>query len=143
MADEEVPDRDDVPSTLQRSEPKAQRTYVKAKDSAYETRDDATYANRVAWSAVKHSYAKVGDHWEAKEERGPSDAQAARSGEEARDSDEPTGGGVDENASKAELYEQAREQDVPGRSKMSKDELVDALEAESRRATRRARDSDD
>lgn len=32
-----------------------------------------------------------------------------------------------EKLSKAELYERAQEADVPGRSDMSKDELVDAL----------------
>jgi hypothetical protein len=32
---------------------------------------------------------------------------------------------------KEELYEQAKERDIPGRSTMTKDELIDALEDES------------
>ena len=37
------------------------------------------------------------------------------------------GGGGLEDLSKDELYEKATDAEVPGRSKMSKDELVDAL----------------
>lgn len=33
--------------------------------------------------------------------------------------------------SRTELYEQAREADIPGRSKMSRQELVEALAAEA------------
>jgi hypothetical protein len=36
-----------------------------------------------------------------------------------------------EELPKEELYEQAKERDVPGRSTMTKDELIDALEDES------------
>lgn len=34
-----------------------------------------TNANRVAYSALKHTHEKVGDHWEPKEQNGPSDTQ--------------------------------------------------------------------
>ena len=76
MARGEKVKRSELPSTLQRSGSKAQRTFAKAHDSAEESYGDEQRANRVAWSAVKHSYEKVGDHWEAKDHRGPSDAQA-------------------------------------------------------------------
>ncbi|MBW3604648.1 MAG: ChaB family protein [Actinobacteria bacterium] len=33
-------------------------------------------AHRTAWSAVKHQFEKVGDHWEPKDEWGPSDERA-------------------------------------------------------------------
>ena len=39
-----------------------------------------------------------------------------------------------EKLSKTELYERAQEADVPGRSDMSKDELVDALSAGKKKA---------
>ncbi len=39
-----------------------------------------------------------------------------------------------EKLSKSELYERAQEADVPGRSEMSKDELVDALSASEKKA---------
>ena len=128
--------RDELPSTLARSDAKAQRTYAKAHDSAAETYDgDEERANRVAFSALKHTHEKVGDHWEPKEHKGPSDAQA----EGGADTDRPTAGGVDANASKKHLMELARRLDVAGRSKMSKPELVEALKKANDKATREAR----
>ena len=69
----------ELPSTLQRSPKKAQRTFAKAHDSAADEYGDEKRANQVAWAAVKHSFEKVGDHWEKKDggKKGPSDAQAA------------------------------------------------------------------
>ena len=132
-----TPKDDDLPSTLQRSDEKAQDTYAEARDSALDTYDgDGQAAARVAWSAVKHTHEKVGDHWEPKEENGPSDEQSAHGD---RDTDLGTAGGVDENASKAHLYERAQELDVEGRSTMTKDELVEALEKANDKATRDAR----
>jgi cation transport regulator ChaB len=119
--------KEDLPGTLKRSPTKAQRTYAKALDSAHEQYDDESRAHRVAFSAVKHSFEKTGDHWEPKETKGPSDPQAAKSGAAARNSRTPTGGGKQVGATKKELLEQARELDVPGRSKMSKDQLTRAV----------------
>jgi cation transport regulator ChaB len=127
--------QDEIPSTLQRSDDKAQRTFAKAHDSAEESYGDEQRANRVAWAAVKHSYEKVGDHWEAKDAKGPSDAQAAG----GAGTDRETKGGVDANASKKHLMEVARRLDVPGRSRMGKDELVDAIQKANDRETARAR----
>jgi hypothetical protein len=127
-----------LPSTLKRSPKKVQRTYEKTLKSAEETYDSAERANRTAWSAVKHVAEKVGDHWELKDEPGPSDAQAARSGKAARRA-RPTAGGVDASKTKAELYEQAKDMDIDGRSSMSKDELVEAIRKANDRATRKAR----
>src|SRR3712207_2562678 len=68
--------QDEIPSTLQRSDGKAQRTFAKAHDSAMDSYDDEQRANQVAWAAVKHTHEKIGDHWEPKDHKGPSDAQA-------------------------------------------------------------------
>lgn len=97
-----MPARDeDLPDTLKRSPKKAQRTYTKALDSAHETyRGNEARAHRAALAAVKHSFKKVGDHWEPKDEKGPSDPQAARSGRKARTSHAPTAGGKDVGAAK-------------------------------------------
>jgi cation transport regulator ChaB len=120
--------KEDLPGTLKRSPRKAQRTYAKTLDSAHEQYEgNEERAHRVAFSAVKHSFQKKGDHWEPKKEKGPSDPQAAKSGAAARSSRTPTGGGKAVGTTKSELLEQARTLDVPGRSKMSKDELVRAV----------------
>jgi hypothetical protein len=139
-----VPAREDIPSTVLRSDEKAVRTYGKTLDSARETYDgDGERARRTAFAALKHTHEKVGDHWEPKEHYGPSDPQAekdTRSG--SAESDRPTAGGVDANASKKHLMDLARELDVHGRSTMTKDELVDALQKASRRETAKARRRD-
>ncbi|MGY1887158.1 ChaB family protein [Blastococcus sp. SYSU DS0753] len=127
----------ELPSTLRRSDKKAQRTFTKAYDSAVDEYDDEERANRVAWAAVKHSYEKVGDHWEKKEggKKGPSDAQAAG----GRGTGKQTKGGVDANATKEHLQELAKKLDISGRSKMKKQELVDAIQKANDKKTAQAR----
>ncbi|TQJ39777.1 ChaB protein [Arthrobacter sp. SLBN-112] len=128
--------KEELPSTLRRSEQKAQDTFAKTYDSALESYDqDEQRAARAAYASLKHSYEKVGDHWEPKEKRGPSDKRA----EQGLRSSEPTAGGVDANASKDHLYKLARDLDVKGRSKMDKDELVKAIQKANDAATRKAR----
>ena len=120
--------KEDLPGTLKRSPVKAQRTYAETLDSAEEQYDSEARAHQTAWSAVKHSFEKVGDHWEAKDEKGPSDPQSEQSGAAARDHPKPTHGGVDvEGNTRDELYERAKRAGVRGRSRMSKADLADAL----------------
>ena len=127
--------KEELPSTLARSPKKAQRTFAKTHDAAMDEYGDEERAHRVAYAAVKHSFEKVGDHWEAKDEKGPSDAQA----EGGKDTDRPTAGGVDANATRAHLYDIAKRLDVEGRSSMSKAELVEAIGKANDRASARAR----
>ena len=127
--------KSEIPSTLQRSPEKAQRTFAKAHDSAADEYGDERRANQVAWAAVKHSFEKVGDHWEKKGRKGPSDAQA----EGGRNTNRPTKGGVDANASKSHLMDVAKKLDISGRSTMNKDELVDAIQKANDRKTSKAR----
>ena len=120
--------KEDLPSTLKRSPEKVQNTYAETLDSAEETYDSEERAHRAAWSSVKHVAEKRGDHWELKDEPGPSDAQAAQSGRQARERPKPTAGGVDEfGNTKQELYERARKLDIRGRSRMDKGELARAI----------------
>jgi cation transport regulator ChaB len=131
-----VPAREDLPSTLKRSPKKAQDTYLKTLESAEQSYGEGERAHRTALAALKHSFEKVGDHWEPKAKKGPSDTQAARRGARARRGDD-TAGGVDANASKQHLYDVAKRLDVKGRSNMSKSELVDAIQkANNRESTR-------
>lgn len=132
-------DEEDLPSTLQRSSRKVQDTYAKTLESAEEQYGSEERAHRTAWAAVKHVAEKKGDHWEEKESYGPSDPQAARGGAAARDGSAETHGGIDASKTKEELLSDARTAEIEGRSTMTKDELVDALERHSRRATARAR----
>ena len=129
-----MPGRESMPSTLDRSPEEAQRTWIEAHDSAVETYGEG--AHRTAFAALKHSFEKVGDHWEPKQQRGPSDKQAAR-GADSRSGD--TAGGVDANASKEHLYELAKKLDVKGRSSMTKKELVNAVERANDKKTAKAR----
>jgi cation transport regulator ChaB len=120
--------RDELPGTLKRSPKKAQETWAKTHDSAVQTYGEGERAHRTAFSSLKHSFQKVGDHWEPKREKGPSDPQAAKSGAEARRGAAETYGGVDVlGSSRAELYERARALEVKGRSKMTKAELGKAI----------------
>jgi hypothetical protein len=127
----------ELPDTLKRSDAKAQRTFAKAHDAAVREYGEGQRAHRVAYGALKHTHEKVGDHWEPKDKgaKGPSDEQS----EGGRDTSRPSAGGVDTNASKEHLYDLARRMDVPGRSRMSKGELVQALQKANDRATARAR----
>jgi cation transport regulator ChaB len=138
-----MPVRDEeLPSTIKRSPAKVRRTYEETLDASHEEyKGDEARAHRVAWAAVKHIAEKKGDHWELKDEPGPSDEQAARGGRFARERPTETHGGVDANKTKRELYEDAQKAGIEGRSEMTKDELVEALERDSRRETDRARRS--
>src|SRR5215210_551313 len=132
------PNPSELPSTLQRSKRKAQKTFAKTYDAAIDQYDgDERRAHQVAFASLKHSHEKVGDHWEPKEEYGPSDARAEERGP---DSDTSTAGGVDANASKKHLYELATRMQIKGRSSMTKAQLVEALQrANSRESARSLR----
>jgi cation transport regulator ChaB len=118
--------KSELPDTLKRSPAKAQRTFAKAHDQAAEQYGEGERAHRVAYSAVKHSFEKVGDHWEPKDHKGPSDPRAKNP--RARENKGKSYGGVDvEGHSKKELYERAAKLDINGRSRMSKGELAEAI----------------
>jgi len=125
--------QDEIPATLQRSDAQAQRTFAHAYDAAIEQYDgDEEAAHRVAFAALKRTHEKVGDSWRPKEEPGPSDRRA----EEGYGSTAPTADGVDANATKQHLVDLARELDIRGRSRMTKAELVEAIDAENKRLSR-------
>ncbi|MEU0742816.1 ChaB family protein [Streptomyces sp. NPDC006134] len=132
-----MPGREELPSTLERSPEEAQRTWIKAHDSAVAEYGEGERAHRVAYGALKHTYEKVGDHWERKEggRKGPSDPRSAR----PRRQGGRSGEGVDEQASKEHLYDIARRLGIEGRSRMSKAELLDAVRKANRSQTRAAR----
>ena len=129
--------KDELPSTLKRSGSKAQRTFAKAHDSAAEEYGEGERAHRVAYSALKHSFEKVGDHWEKKAggKKGPSDAQAAG----GRTTNRKTAGGVDANATKGHLLAVAKKLSISGRSTMKKKQLVEAIQKANNKKTASAR----
>lgn len=126
-----------VPSTIERSSAKAQRTWRKAYESALDEYGEGGRARRVAFAALKHSFEKVGDHWEPKDEKGPSESEPARRGSKSRN----THGGVDVTASTTHLREIAKELDIRGRTTMSRGQLIEAIERANRRKTAQARRS--
>jgi cation transport regulator ChaB len=137
-----MPGKKELPSTLERSPAKAQRTWIEAHDSAVEEYGEGERAHRTAYSALKHTFEKVGDRWEPKEGKGPSDKQAAESGGPARDGGK-TAAGVDTNASKSHLAEIAKRLEIAGRSRMTKDELVEAIQKANAKETRASRSRKD
>ena len=123
-----MPAREEMPDTIKRSPAKAQRTWAKTHDSAVEQYGEGERAHRTAFAALKHSYEKVDDHWEPKDEKGPSDPRSKQSTRAKRQGRGETFGGVDyEGHTKEELYERAKELDISGRSSMSKKELARAI----------------
>ncbi|MDY6869486.1 MAG: ChaB family protein [Actinomycetota bacterium] len=124
----------ELPSTLKKSDAKAQRTFAKAHDSAADEYGAGERAHRVAYSALKHSYEKVGDHWEPKDEKGPSDKRSKSGGPNAKGE---SAEGVNANASKKHLVDVARRLDISGRSTMTRDELVSAIKKANRRESAR------
>jgi cation transport regulator ChaB len=134
-----MPAREEMPSTLRRSPKKAQETWAKTHDSAVDSYGEGERAHRTAFSSLKHSFEKVGDRWEPKAKKGPSDAQAKKSGPPARRSSGRTAGGVNAEASKQHLYEVAKRLDIKGRSTMTKDELAAAIGKANNRKSAQAR----
>jgi cation transport regulator ChaB len=126
-----MPASEDMPSTIRRSDKRAQEIFVKTHDSAVEIYGEGERAHRTAYAALKHEYRKSGDRWVPKGHRGPSDPQAAGN----RDTHRMTAGGYDvgPRATVTELREEARELNIPGRSKMSKDELKRAITSKAGR----------
>jgi hypothetical protein len=122
------PKREELPETLKRSPAKAQRTFAKTHDAAVEQYGEGERAHRTAYASLKHSFEKVGDRWEPKDEKGPSDPRSKLSTREKRQGKGETYGGVDaEGNTKRELYERAKKLDISGRSRMSKRELAKAI----------------
>ena len=121
--------KEDLPGTIRRSPKKVQDTYAETLDSAYEQYDgDEERAHRTAFASVKHIAEKIGDHWELKDEWGPSDPQSKQSTRAKRERPRKTFGGVDvEGNTKDELYERAKKLGVEGRSDMTKEQLAEAI----------------
>jgi cation transport regulator ChaB len=130
--------KEELPSTLQRSPAKAQRTWAEAHDSAVKTYGEGERAHRTAYSALKHSFEKRGDRWVPKDSKGPSDPQAKKGTPAARTRPSRTYGGVDvEGNSKQELMERAKKLEIRGRSRMTKSELAGAIASRQRQQDRK------
>jgi hypothetical protein len=134
--------RDDVPSTVARSDDKAVRTYKKTLESAEESYGDGERAHRTAYASLKHTHEKVGDHWEPKEHKGPSDPQAAQGAPRSLEQPKGTAQGVDANASQPHLRDVARRLGIADPQRLDRADLVRAIEKANERATRRSRDTD-
>ena len=118
-------DKPNIPSTLEKSADKIQRTYEETLESAEDQYDgDEARAHRTAWASVKNVAEKRGDHWELKDETGPSDSRSKKSTAEKREGKGETFGGVDvEGNTRDELVERAKKAGVTGYSDMNKAEL--------------------
>jgi ChaB len=125
-----MPADEALPGTLKRSPAKAQETWLKTHDSAVDQYGDGEQAHRTAFKQLKRSWEKVDDHWERKDEPGPSDPRSLHRGPAARAGRGEALGGVDYfGHTKDELYERAKNLRIRGRSSMSKIELARAIAA--------------
>ena len=124
--DKKSPGREEMPSTLERSEKHAQDVWVATHDSAIETYGEGEAAHRVAFASLKHSYEKEGDKWVPKDEKGPSDPQAARGPSTRKKSTDPdraptAGGKVAKTAGEArEKAKEAKREDAAARRERAK-----------------------
>ena len=119
---------EEMPGTIKRSPRKAQRTWAKAHDGAVETYGEGERAHRTAYSALKHSFEKTGDRWEPKEQKGPSDPQAAKSAPDSVGGESETFGGVDLHGNtRADLIDRAKKLGISGTSRMNKKDLARAI----------------
>jgi len=131
-----------MPRTLRKSPAKARRTYAETLESAEKTYGgNEERAHRAAFASLKHSFEKVGDHWEPKKggRKGPSDERARSGGRSSRGR---SAGGVDvEGHTRDELLARAKKLGITGRSRMTKMELGQAIakrEGSRARSTARA-----
>src|SRR5436190_15959815 len=120
--------RSQLPGTLKRSGPKAQRTFAKAHDAAAEQYGEGERAHRTAMASLKRTHEKRGGRWVQKDRPGPSDPRSKKTTAQKPRGEGETFGGVDvEQNTKQELYARARRLGGEGRSKMSKRELASAI----------------
>jgi ChaB/Rho termination factor, N-terminal domain len=118
-----MPGRQELPTTLRRSDAKAQRTWIAAHDNAVTQYGEGARAHQTAWAALERTHAKVGDRWEPKSSSGPSNPPGR-----GRNGGRKTYGGVDyEGSTRSDLYERARVLGIPGRSRMNKSQLALAI----------------
>lgn len=98
-----------LPRTLARSPDKAQRTFAETLKHAEAEYGPGERAGRTAYASLKHGFERVGDHWEAKNRKGPSDPRSELSTRDKRRGKGETFGGVDEKGhTRQELYERAK-----------------------------------
>ncbi len=134
------PDAGEMPSTVARSDKKAQRTWQETHDSAVEEYGEGERAHRTAFAALKHTYEKRGDHWVPKKEKGASDPRSEQPTEKARAGVGKTFGGIDYYGhTKKEFEQRAKELGITGYSRMRKQELVEAIERKERNEEARRR----
>lgn len=123
-----MPGRKEMPRTIRRSPARAQATWEKAHDSAVKTYGEGAASHRVAYAALKHGFEKVGDHWEPKARKGPSDPRAAKPTAAAIRGEGETFGGVDYlGHTREELIARAKEVGVASASRLKKRDLARAI----------------
>jgi ChaB protein len=123
-----MPAEKEMPRTLRRSTGRAQRTWAKTHDNAVKQYGEGERAHRTAFASLKHSFEKVGDRWEPKKRRGPSDPRARQPAAKARRGVGETFGGLDYYGHTAEeLARRARRLGVRGTTRMTKRELARAI----------------
>jgi uncharacterized protein (TIGR02271 family) len=127
----EVITHEEVPVVTTETVPKERVRLQKATVTDQETVSRAVRKEKIDVEGDRSSDTG-GDHSAAKGHKAPSDRQGASRSAAAPRGGSETAGDLDANATKAQLMDIARQLDVSGRSKMKKDELVEAIARASR-----------
>ncbi len=118
----------ELPGTLKRSPQKARRTWRATHDHAVQDYGEGERAHRTAFAVLKRGFEKVGDRWEPKRRRGPSDPRSKEPTRAKRQGKGEPFGGVDLSGhTRAELLVRARRLGVRGASRMRKKDLARAI----------------
>jgi hypothetical protein len=124
-----MPGKKKLPSTLEKSPKHAQDIFRETLVAAEKEYGVGERASRTAFASLKHSFEKVGDHWEAKDEKGPSEPDTGR--------DRETFGGVDiVGHTKDELLTQAQRVHANVSASMTKAEIAREIDKRNKSLSR-------
>lgn len=132
-----MPVRTEVPDAIRHPLNKAQEIWTRAQHTAVAAYGEGQRAYRIARTALKEALATVGEQREREQDRGASALHRAPRSQGQQATRPAARVGTD--TTKAHLMEVAKQLEVPGRSRMSKGELIEAIEQTSSRSMRKPR----
>ena len=125
--------RQKLPATLKKSPKHAQDIYLETLAATEQEYGVGERASRTAFASLKHSYEKIGDHWEEKDQPGPSEPRAGNDNHSRHE----TFGGVDLiGHTRQELLDMAGKIGATTTTRMTKPEISRALDRRNSQLSR-------